>query len=127
VLRWFLLGKTDNKRQLFLVFTIREKLIRVISARDMSKKVSKIPIFKNEEEERAFWSKNDSSEYVDWDVSEKVAFSNLKPTTKTISLRLPEYFIDELKVLAHKKDVPYQSLIKIFLKDRIDQELRQAL
>jgi len=91
------------------------------------KKASKIPIFKNEEEERAFWSKKDSSEYVDWDVSEKVAFSNLKPTTKTISLRLPEYIIDELKVLAHKKDVPYQSLIKIFLKDRIDQELRQAL
>ena len=91
------------------------------------KKASKIPIFKNEEEERAFWSKNDSSEYVDWDVSEKVAFSNLRPTTKTISLRLPEYIIDELKVLAHKKDVPYQSLIKIFLKDRIDQELRQAL
>jgi predicted DNA binding CopG/RHH family protein len=91
------------------------------------KKASKIPVFKNEEEERAFWNKNDSSEYVDWDVSEKVAFSNLKPTTKTISLRLPEYIIDELKVLAHKKDVPYQSLIKIFLKDRIDQELRQAL
>ena len=91
------------------------------------KKASKIPVFKNEEEERAFWGKNDSSEYVDWDVSEKVAFSNLKPTTKTISLRLPEYIIDELKVLAHKKDVPYQSLIKIFLKDRIDQELRQAL
>ncbi|HEC42635.1 MAG TPA: hypothetical protein ENI20_07385 [Bacteroides sp.] len=91
------------------------------------KKVSKIPVLKNEEEERTFWSKNDSSEYVDWDVSEKVAFSNLKPTTKTISLRLPEYIIDELKVLAHKKDVPYQSLIKIFLKDRIDQELRQAL
>ena len=91
------------------------------------KKASKIPVFKNEEEERAFWSKNDSSGYVDWDVSEKVTFSNLKPTTKTISLRLPEYIIDELKVLAHKKDVPYQSLIKIFLKDRIDQELRQAL
>ncbi len=91
------------------------------------KKASKIPVLKNEEEERTFWSKNDSSEYVDWDVSEKVAFSNLKPTTKTISLRLPEYIIDELKVLAHKKDVPYQSLIKIFLKDRIDQELRQAL
>ena len=53
------------------------------------KKASKIPVFKSEEEERAFWSKNDSSEYVDWDASEKVAFSNLKPTTKTISLRLP--------------------------------------
>ena len=91
------------------------------------KKANKIPVFKNEEEERTFWSKNDSSEYIDWDFSEKVAFSNLKPTTKTISLRLPEYIIDELKVLAHKKDVPYQSLIKIFLKDRIDQELRQAL
>ncbi len=126
-LRWFLLGKTDNKRQLFIVFSIRDKLIRVISARNMSKKASKIPVFKNEEEERAFWSENDSSEYVDWDASEKVAFSNLKPTTKTISLRLPEFIIDELKVLAHKKDVPYQSLIKIFLKDRIDQELRQAL
>jgi predicted DNA binding CopG/RHH family protein len=91
------------------------------------KKVNKIPVFKNEEEERDFWSKQDSSEYVNWDEAEKVAFSNLRPSTKTISLRLPEYIIDELKVLAHKKDVPYQSLIKIFLKDRIDQELRQAL
>ena len=91
------------------------------------KKVNKIPVFKNEEEERDFWSKQDSSEYVNWDKAEKVAFSNLRPSTKTISLRLPEYIIDELKVLAHKKDVPYQSLIKIFLKDRIDQELRQAL
>ena len=91
------------------------------------KKASRIPVFKNEEEERAYWSKNDSSDYIDWDESKNVVFSNLKPTTKTISLRLPEYIIDELKVLAHKKDVPYQSLIKIFLKDRIDQELRQAL
>ena len=91
------------------------------------KKANKIPVFKNEEEERAFWSKMDSSEYINWDGSKKVVFSNLKPTTKTISLRLPEYIIDELKVLAHKKDVPYQSLIKIFLKERIDQELRQAL
>ena len=91
------------------------------------KKANKIPVFKNEEEERAFWSKMDSSEYINWDGSKKVVFSNLKPTTKTISLRLPEYIIDELKVLAHKKDVPYQSLIKILLKERIDQELRQAL
>ena len=90
------------------------------------KKVKKIPVFKNDEEERAFWSKNDASDYVDWRTSEKVVFSNLKPTTKTISLRLPEYIIDELKLLAHKQDVPYQSLIKIFLKERINQELRQA-
>ena len=90
------------------------------------KKARKIPVFKNDDEERTFWSNNDASDYVDWDASKKVIFSNLKPTTKTISLRLPEYIIDELKLLAHKKDVPYQSLIKIFLKDRIDQELRQA-
>lgn len=91
------------------------------------KKVKKIPVFKNEDEERTFWSNNDASDYMDWSISEKVRFSNLKPTTKTISLRLPEYILEELKLLAHKQDVPYQSLIKIFLKDRINQELRQAL
>ena len=90
------------------------------------KKAKKIPVFKNDDEERAFWNKNDASDYVDWSTSEKVLFSNLKPTTKTISLRLPEYIIDELKLLAHKQDVPYQSLIKIFLKERINQELRKA-
>ena len=90
-------------------------------------KFEKIPVFKNEDEEREFWAKNDSSESVDWKKSEKVTFSNLKPTTKTISLRLPEFLLDELKLMAHKRDVPYQSLIKIFLKDRIDEELRQAL
>lgn len=90
------------------------------------KKVKKIPVFKNEDEERIFWSNHDASDYMDWNASEKIRFSNLKPTTKTISLRLPEYILEELKVLAHKRDVPYQSLIKIFLKDRINQELRQA-
>ena len=83
----------------------------------------KVPVFKNEEEERAFWAKADASEYVDWSKGKKVTFSNLKPSTKTISLRLPEFILDELKVLAHKRDVPYQSLIKMFLKDRIDEEL----
>ncbi len=90
------------------------------------KKAKKIPILKNEDEERSFWKKSDAVDYVDWNASEKVVFSNLKPTTRTISLRLPEYILDELKLLAHKQDVPYQSLIKIFLKDRIDQELRQG-
>ena len=90
------------------------------------KKAKKIPILKNEDEERTFWKNSDAADYVDSNASEKVVFSNLKPTTKTISLRLPEYILDELKLLAHKKDVPYQSLIKIFLKDRIDQELRQG-
>ncbi len=90
------------------------------------KKAKKIPILKNEDEERTFWKNSDAVDYVDWNASEKVVFSNLKPTTRTISLRLPEYILDELKLLAHKQDVPYQSLIKIFLKDRIDQELRQG-
>ena len=85
----------------------------------------KIPAFKNEEEERAFWAKADITEYVDWSTAGKVIFSNLKPSTKTISLRIPEFILDELKLLAHKRDVPYQSLIKMFLKDRIDQELGQ--
>jgi len=83
----------------------------------------KIPVFKNEDAERSFWKEADTSEYVDWSKAEKVNFPNLKPSTKTISLRLPEFILDKLKVLAHKRDVPYQSLIKMFLKDRIDEEL----
>ena len=86
----------------------------------------KIPVFKTEEEERAFWAKEEATEYVDWSKASKVTFPNLKPSTKTISLRLPEFLLDQLKLLAHKRDVPYQSLIKIFLKDRIDKELGQA-
>ena len=86
-----------------------------------------VPTFSNEDEERVFWANNDASEYIDWSKSEKAIFSNLKPSTKTISLRLPEFVIDDLKLLAHKRDVPYQSLIKMFLKDRINQELGHAL
>ena len=86
----------------------------------------KIPSFKNEEEEREFWLKNDSSEYVDWKNAERVIFPKLKPSTKTISLRLPEHILDEIKMLARKKDVPYQSLIKIFLNDRLNKELRHS-
>ncbi len=88
----------------------------------MSRK-NKIPKFKNEEEERIFWAEKDSTEFIDWKKSEKVIFPNLKPTPKTISLRLPEFILEQLKLIAHKRDVPYQSLIKIFLKDRIDEEL----
>ena len=89
------------------------------------KKYKKIPDFKNEDEERDFWNKHDATDFIDWGKAKKVTFPNLKLTTKTISLRLPEYILDELKMLAHKRDVPYQSLIKIFLKDRINQELKQ--
>ncbi|CUS03713.2 conserved protein of unknown function [Candidatus Promineifilum breve] len=83
-----------------------------------------IPEFLNEDEEREFWATHDSTEYVDWNRAERVIFPNLKPTTRTISMRMPESMLDELKLLANKRDVPYQSLIKMFLRERIDAELR---
>ena len=91
------------------------------------RKLKNIPKFKNKDEEREFWAKADSSEYIDWKKAEKVTLSKLKPSTKTISLRLPEFILDEIKMIANKRDVPYQSLIKIFLKDRIDQELKHSV
>ena len=86
-------------------------------------KLKKIPKFKTEDEERDFWSTSDSTEYIDWKESKSLTFSRLKPSTKTISLRLPESLLNELKSLANKRDVPYQSLIKIILKERIDKEI----
>lgn len=82
-----------------------------------------IPSFSNEDEERAFWATHDSTEFLDWDEASVAVFPQLKPTTKSISLRLPLPMLNELRVLANKRDVPYQSLIKIFLQERIDQEL----
>lgn len=90
------------------------------------KKLKNIPKFKNEEKEREFWSKNDSTEFIDWNKSKLVSFPNLKPSTKTISLRLPEFLLNDIKIIANKRDVPYQSLIKIILKERIDYELRRT-
>ena len=84
----------------------------------------KIPKFENEDEERAFWAERDSTEYVDWKSAKKVVLSNLKPSTKTISVRLPESLLDALKLIANKRDVPYQSLLKIFLAERIKEEMR---
>ncbi len=83
-----------------------------------------IPKFKNEAEERAFWSDHDSSEYLDWKSAERVLFPNLKPSTKSISLRLPESLLDALRQMAHERDVPYQSLIKMILQDRIEKDLK---
>jgi len=83
----------------------------------------KIPKFKNEAQERLFWQKHDSSEYIDWSDAENVVMPKLKPSTKSISIRLPESMIEELKVLANKRDVPYQSLLKMFISERIDAEL----
>ncbi len=87
-----------------------------------------IPHFDSEDEEREFWSAHDSTEYLDWDKARKISLSKLNPSTKTISfktisLRLPELLLEHLKLLANKRDVPYQSLLKIFLTERINQEL----
>jgi predicted DNA binding CopG/RHH family protein len=83
-----------------------------------------IPAFASEDEERAFWAKQSSTEYVDWSKAARVSFPNLKPSLKTISLRLPEALIADLKRIANKRDVPYQSLLKIFLAERVAQETR---
>jgi len=82
-----------------------------------------IPNFKNEDKEREFWAEADSSEYIDWKKAKKIILPNLKPSVKTISLRLPESMLEEIKLLANKRDVPYQSLMKIFLFERINKEL----
>ena len=90
----------------------------------MKKKLKEIPIFSTEDEERAFWGKSESSDYVDWDNAKPVVFAKLKPTTRTISLRLSGSLLDKIRLVANKHDVPYQSLIKIFLKERIEEELK---
>lgn len=87
------------------------------------KALKPIPIFESEDAEREFWATADSTDYVDWSQAQRARFPALKPSTRTISLRLPEGLLDNLKMLANKRDVPYQSLLKIFLAERIDQEL----
>jgi len=82
----------------------------------------KIPKFRSEDKEREFWADHDSTEFVDWKKAKRVLLPFLKPSLKTISIRLPESLLAELKILANKHDVPYQSLIKIFLAERIRQE-----
>ncbi|OGV65459.1 MAG: hypothetical protein A3K19_10245 [Lentisphaerae bacterium RIFOXYB12_FULL_65_16] len=85
-----------------------------------------VPTFKSEAAERAFWQTHDSADYMDWSDAATPALPNLKSTTRTISLRLPEPLLDDLKRLANKRDVPYQSLLKTFLADRIKAELHPA-
>ena len=87
-------------------------------------KVKKIPKLKTESEERAFWEKHDSSDYVDWKQAKSVLMPNLKPSTKTISLRLPEGLLDSIKIEANKRDMPYQSLIKAWLSEDIKESRR---
>ena len=84
-------------------------------------KVKRTPKFKTEAEERIFWESHNSSDYVDWRSAQSVTMPNLKPSTKTISLRLPEGLLNSIKVEANKRDMPYQSLIKSWLADDIKQ------
>ena len=86
--------------------------------------MKKIPKFKSEDAERRFWARADSTKYLDWEKAERLVPSRLKPSLKTISLRLPELMLEELKLIANKRDIPYQSLLKVFLAERIEEELR---
>jgi predicted DNA binding CopG/RHH family protein len=92
----------------------------------MSKKLKEIPKFNNEDEERDFWMNSDSTEFIDWNAAESKVFAKLKPTTRTISLRISESMLEKIRLVANKRDVPYQSLIKMFLKERIDEELKYS-
>lgn len=86
------------------------------------KRAKKIPTFRTEEDERDFWSKTDSTGLIDWSKAKRVRLPALKASTQTISLRLPQDLLDEIKILANDRDVPYQSLIKVFLHERIRRE-----
>jgi predicted DNA binding CopG/RHH family protein len=88
-----------------------------------TKQLKPIPSFASEDEERKFWETHDSMDFIDWDQAVATSFPNLKPSTKTISIRLPESLIDSLKVLANKQDVEYQSLIKMLLNEHVARKL----
>lgn len=83
---------------------------------------NKIPEFHSEDEEFEFWSRSDSTEYLDWSKAKRIKFPNLKPTLRTISIRLPVSMVEDLKILANQRDVPYQSLMKVFLAERVARE-----
>jgi predicted DNA binding CopG/RHH family protein len=87
-------------------------------------KSKKMPEFRTEAEEREFWQTHDSSDYVDWSKAKPASFPNLKPSTKTISLRLPVALLDRIKIEANKRDMPYQSLIKAWLADDVSESRR---
>ena len=84
-------------------------------------KLKNMPEFKTEAEERKFWETHDSTDYVDWSQARTASFPNLKPSTKTISLRLPEALLARIKIEANKRDMPYQSLIKAWLAEDVDE------
>lgn len=84
----------------------------------MPKKLKRTPYFRTEDEEREFWATHSSVDYIDWSKAKLVSFPNLQPSTKTISLRLPESLLDSIRIQAHKLDVPYQSLMKVWLAEK---------
>jgi predicted DNA binding CopG/RHH family protein len=93
----------------------------------MSKaKIKHIPRFKSEDEEREFWAKHDVTDYFDMEKAEMAIFPNLKSSSRRISIRLPETLVYRLKQIANAKDVPYQSLMKIFLAEKVKEELTQS-
>ena len=81
----------------------------------MKKVLKKLHKFKNEEEEAEFWNTHSSVDYFDWSKARNVIFPNLKPTSRSISIRLPEYIIDQIKIQANKLDIPYQTLMKQYI------------
>ncbi len=90
------------------------------------RRLKNLPKFKNEKEEFKFWATHDSADYVDYSKAKKVLFPSLKPSTRTISIRLPESLLKHLKVLANKRDIPYQSLLKMYLIEKVEEEFREA-
>ena len=88
----------------------------------MKKKLKKISKFKSEKEEREFWLTHDTTEYIDYSKAKQAIFPDLKPTSQTISMRIPTFILSRLKVVANKKDVPYQSLIKIYITEKLKEE-----
>lgn len=88
--------------------------------------LKKTPVFRTEDEEREFWETHDSTEYVNWSKARIVRFPNLRPSSTAISVRLPDTLLIELKLLANERDVPYQSLLKVYLADRVKAERERA-
>ena len=85
----------------------------------MNKTLKPVPEFHDEAQERAFWESHDSTDYLDWSLAQPVVLPNLKPTTKTIALRLPQHLLDQIKAAANARDVPYQALIKVWLQEKL--------
>lgn len=147
--RYAMLGKTIDGKKLTVIFTLRNNKIRIISARAQSKKerviyeeesrksknnikenhmeknkkeLKPIPHFKNEDEEAEFWLTHDTTEYFGYTKRVELNFPNLKPSTQSVTVRLPKPLIRNLKLLANEQDVPYQSLLKIFLDEKVKEK-----